>query len=386
MSAFSLSSSRSKPIAIVDIQSGSVSIAIGLLHPGKPLEIVASGRSDLSFEDRSHEAAIAALADQIDEAGKKALSAYADLQKAHGPATQVYCIINTPWARSQTIRTIAKFDTEVLVTEHMIADLAKQALDESTEIDLANLLEANVVRIELNGYVTTKPAGKHAHKVSIYALISGCEPQVHTITKDALQKFFSAPIAFRSQLRTVLSVIEAMPHFEKDFCLVDITRDATIVANIHTGLSMAHKTLDEGLLSIVKRVAGKGMPEETLALLRMVAEETCSTDACTTITEATARAEPALVKVFAEGLVELTATRFAPPRLVLLCEDALAPWLTTIFSRIDFTQFTTTTQPFEVLALNAASLESFVVSSPKVSVDQRLLLASALASLEERGD
>lgn len=385
MSGFSLTSSGSKPIAVVDIQSGCVSVAIALLHPDKPLEILGSGRSDLSFEDRSHEAAIAALADQLDEAGKKALSAAADLQKAHGPITKTFCIINTPWARSQTLRTISKFETEVPVTEAMIADLAKQALDESTEIDPANLLEANVVRIELNGYVTTEPVGKHAHKVSVYALISGCDPRVRSIVEEALQKLFSAPIAFRSQLRTVLSVMEEIPELDKDFCLVDITRDATIAANIHTGLSMAHKTVGEGLLSIVRRIAGKGMPEETLALLRMVADETCSTDACAAITESIARAEPGLVRVFADAMVELASERYLPPLLILLCEDALAPWLTELFSRIDFTQFTTTTQPFKVIALDAESLRPFVAPS-RTPVDQRLLLASALVSIEEKKD
>ncbi|MBI5004281.1 hypothetical protein HZC00_04260 [Candidatus Kaiserbacteria bacterium] len=383
MSALSLSSSKTRPVAIVDIQSGCVSIAIALLHQDKPLEILAAGRSDLSFEDRTPEAVLAALPDQINEAGKKALDTYTSLQKSHGSITNVFCIMNTPWVRSQTIRTVAKFDTEVAITEHMIADLAKQALDESTEINAANLLEANVVRIELNGYATSEPIGKQAHKVSVYALISGCEPQIRSIVQDALHRLFPAPVVFRSQFRTILSVVEAIPGLQKDFCLVDLTRDTTIIANIHTGLSMAHKTVDEGLLSIIKRIAGKRMPEETLSLMRMVTDETCSTDACTEITEATTRVEPDLVRVFADAMVELASTRYLPPLLVLLCEDALAPWLTTIFSRIDFTQFTTTTHPFEVIVLSSESLRRFVVPS-RLTINQRLLLSAAFVSIEQR--
>jgi len=384
MTAFSFSSSKSKPIAIVDIQSGSVSIAIGILHGDKPLEIVAVGRSDLSFEDRSPEATIAALADQIDEAGKKALTAYAELQKTHGPVVHTFAIINTPWAHSQTICTVSKSDTEVLVTEHMIADLAKRALNESTEIDTSNLLEANVVRIELNGYVTTEPSGKHAHKISVYSLVSSCTATVRTIVDNGLQKLFSAPITYRSQLRAIVSVIEALPGIAKDYCLIDITRDSAIIANIHVGRSMGHGAINEGLLSIVRRISGKKMPEETLALLRMVADDTCSTDACAAIIEATARTEPELVRAFAEPMVELAAVRYLPPTLILVCEDALSHWLSELFSRIDFTQFTITTRPFNVVLFNATTLDHLVATAPSIAIGQRLMLAAALVQIEER--
>lgn len=382
MSLFSFRSSAPKPIAIADIESGGVSVAIALAHREKPFEIVALGESRLSFEDRTDAATIAALPNQIDEAGTKALAAYAELQKIHGPVRQTFAIINAPWARSQTVRIISQLDAETTITEDMIAALAKQALEESTEINPRHLLEASVVRLELNGYPTVAPAGKRAHKISLYALMSDCDPEVHIRTQEGLQKIFAAPVAFRSQLRTVISVVEAMPDLPKDYTLLDVSREATTIANIHTGLSMAHRTVPEGLRSIVRRAAGKRMPEETLALLRMLADDTCDSGACAAIQSAASAAEPELVRVFADAMAELAAKRYLPPSLILLCDDALAPWLTELFSRIDFTQFTTTTQPFKVEALNAASLRSFVAS--RMPIDERLSLAAALVDIEEK--
>ncbi|MBM3261257.1 hypothetical protein FJY93_02455 [Candidatus Kaiserbacteria bacterium] len=386
MSGFSLTSSRERPIAVVDIESGVVSVAIAIPHTAQPLEIIAVGQSELPLETRSPTATIAALAEQIDEACKKALDSYHATTQSSAKIARVLIVINAPWARSQTIRSTKKFTQETPITEDMIADLAKQALDQSTEIDIPNLLEANVVHIELNGYATAEPVGKSAHTLSVYALISGCDPHIRSIVEETLQKrFASATLIFRSQLRTVLSVTEALPAAPKDFCLIDIGREASIIANIHTDLSVAHHTVSEGMLSIVRRIAGKGIPEETLSLLRMSLEGTCSSAACAAITEAMIKAEPELVRIYADAMVKLVADRYVPPVLVLLCDDLLFHWLSELFSRIDFTQFTTTTRPFSIIPLHdAASFKSFVTTPKDVHINQRLMFACALAHLEEK--
>lgn len=383
MSMFSFSSSSS-PIAIADIQNGSVSIAIGLAHQDKPFEILAVERSDLSFEDRTEEAAIAALADQIDQAGNGALRAYAEAQQTHGPVAKAFCVINTPWTHSQTIRATTQLDTEQRITDEMITTLAKQALKEASEVDVKELLEASVLRIELNGYPASEPIGKHAHSIAVYGLISDCDPRVRAIVTEALQKIFPVPLLLRSQFRTVLSVTAKLPSIAPEYCLIDITRETTSISNIHMGLSLAHTVVDEGAASILKRISDKTLPEEALALSRMIFVEDCKSPACDALRETIARVEPDIVRAFGEGMVKLVAERYLPLQTVLVCEDAFAPWLSQLFSRIDFTQFTTTTQPLEIAVLDMSSLDAFVKTPSEAAVDMRLALAASLVHIEER--
>ena len=373
-----------RPIAIAHIQSGSVSIAIALPHRDAPLEIIALERTDLSFEDRTPAATIAALGNQIEQTGKKALEAYAASKKSHGLVVRSYAIMSAPWTQSQTIRTISTFDTDTLITEDMVGALAKKALQESTEINAANLLEANVVRIELNGYPTMHPAGKKAHKLLVSSLISDCSPEIRTVVQENLQKLFAGPVIFRSQLRAMLSVTAAIPQLPEDYCLVEIARENTTIANIHTGLSMGHATAAEGTVSIIKRIAGDGLPEEAVALLQMIADDQCTSTACDAMRESMVRAEPELVRIFGEAMATLTTSRYLPPTLMLLCENNLTSWLTGLFSRIDFTQFTTTTQPFEVIVLDSSALHTFITPSPGIVIDTRFGLASALVHIEEK--
>ncbi len=384
MSALLFRQSKSKPIAIVDIQTGSVSMAIVLPQKGAQIRVLAHEKTDLSFEDRTAEATAAALAGQIDEVGKKIIASYAEIQKKYGSVTQTYVVINTPLMHSETTRIVSSFEKETLITQGMIAEMAKKAFEEGKDTTPSDVLEASIIRVELNGYVTAHPEGKHALKISVYAIVSRCDPSIRVIVQESLQKIFAVPIVFRSQLRTILSVVGATASFPSNYCVIDITRESTTIANIHTGLSVGNATINEGLLSITKRIAGNGMIEETLGLLHMVTDDTCTSSVCTTIHDAVTKAEPDLVRVFATEMVSLVSSRYLPTTLILLCDDVLTPWFTELFSRIDFTQFTTTTQPFEVRAFDMSSLGSFLEPVSGTPLPMRLALAAALVHIESQ--
>jgi len=72
-----------------------------------------------------------------------------------------------------------------------------------------------------------------------------------------------------------------------------------------------------------------------------------------------------------------------PNKLLLVAQPDVLPWLSSFFGRIDFTQFTQTTQPFVVDTLALAQLSSAVVADSAVSLDAGLALAASLAHTEE---
>ena len=125
------------------------------------------------------------------------------------------------------------------------------------------------------------------------------------------------------------------------------------------------------------------MPEDTLSKLRMIARGDCNDPTCASISEAMGKAEPELVRVFGETMGKLVTRERLPNDLILATHGDLIPWLSTFFTRIDFTQFTTTTQPFQVDALEPADFAHWALPEAGVDVDTGLSIASALVNIEE---
>jgi hypothetical protein len=111
---------------------------------------------------------------------------------------------------------------------------------------------------------------------------------------------------------------------------------------------------------MIKRVSDKGLPEEIRTQLRMLANDTCSTDACKALKDSLARAEQDFAKTFGDMLGSLAVKRRLPNRVMLSAPAELSPWLHGFFSRIDFAQFTATMQPLAVESLTPELLHDFV--------------------------
>lgn len=152
---------------------------------------------------------------------------------------------------------------------------------------------------------------------------------------------------------------------------------------VHKGTPLDHVLVPEGTQTILKRVSGNGLPEETMSLMRMIARDHCDDGACEGIKAEMARAEQELIKTFGEAMARLAAVRKLPNTLVLLAETDMSTWLSNFFSRIDFTQFTLTSQPFTVEILTPADLkESVMPAEAGKANDVSLLAAVALVNSE----
>ena len=362
-------------VAVADIGSGSAALAIASVSSGAPIRVLIAERVGLKIEERTKEATIAALGEELAQVGEKVTKAYA----AGGtvkPVQEVYCVIRPPWSHSMGARVHKELDTPKVVTEAMVTELAKQALAEVAEVDRNNLLEANIMRIELNGYPTSEPEKKTAHEISLFALVSDYDASLRAAALVALQKVFPhlTPV-FRSAIRSLLTVLQQELGIGEDLILVDIGNEATTLTTLHGGVIAQQGAIPEGVRTIIKRLAPTGMPEETLSLVRMLGRDQCSGAACDTLKEAMVKAEPELVRVFGEGMASSAEGKRLPNRLLLMAQPDLLPWLTKFFGRIDFTQFTQTTQPFVVETLGLPELSTFATADEKVALDARLALS-----------
>src|SRR3989344_795246 len=380
-----LGQAREKIVAVADIGSGNVSVVILSLRPGGPATALAASRAILPIQERTPEARIAGLGEQIVRAGEQAQKIYSTRSGGDvNPVTELYAIIRTPWSRSKTAHATTVLAKQTRVTDATIRSLAQQALASEKELDAKNFMEAGVIRIELNGYPTSEPDGKYATEVSVFAFVSDCEPLMRAQATASLQKVFPHLVpVLRSGMRELVSVLRHMPYAERDYVILDIACEGATIAAIYDGVAMEHQTLAEGTRAILQRVSDSGTPEETLSLMRMLAREDCSSPECEKIRDAMARVEPDLVRGFGGAMGTLATARRLPSTLVLSAEPDMAPWLSAFFARIDFTQFTLTTQPFTVKRLLPADFSGWVKPESGVTLDTGQALSVAFVQLEQ---
>lgn len=374
---------KEKTVAVADVGSGSVAVGIARASLDGSTNILVSERAVLPMSERSPEAAAAATMSLLEETARRALEKRGGAAPGARRADSALVVIHAPWARSKTVRAFTQFSEETRVGREMINMLAREALETESEYERGNIFEASVIRVELNGYPTPNPAGKRARHVAVSALLSECDPRVRDGATEALSRVFAIPPpAFRSDARALLSIARESSALPKESLIVNMTYDATDVMVVRKGVIVEMAFVREGTGSVLRRIAGQTLPEETLALIRLLALDRCEQDACEALRESLARAEQDLAKSFGDAFGALSSARRLPNRLVLLAHEDLSPWLARFFGRIDFAQFTVTTRPFMPMPLALENIRKLVVFGGGAVPDVPLGIAAALVNIE----
>ena len=370
-------SRHEKIVVIVDIGSASASVSVVSLQKASPARVLASHRASVAMEDRIPDHAAAALGNAIAEASQKVLALYTK----HEAPQDVFAIVRAPWTVSVSERVAQVFPTETKVTNEMIGSMAKTVLAQAHDLDTKNLLEAKVIRIELDGYATQKPSGKRARTVSISALLTTVQPSIREICERALNTAFPAhKVKFRSHTRALLMIASQTERYA-DTVMVDMASEGTGITSVKRGV-VSSVELDVGMQSILATI-GNGPPEETLAVMQMLEDEKCETDACRAVADALGRAEPELARKFGESFGQLAKSGHLQNDLLLLVHPHIAPWLSRFLARIDFSQFTSTTRPFVVHVLSSHDMLRFVQTEHGVTIDTSASVAIAHVHIEE---
>ncbi len=374
------SRAREKIVALADIGSGSAAVAILSVPKDGHVRILAAERRYLPLEERTPAAVVAAIGAHLLEVGQQVLAQHR--KKGGSQPEAVYAVIRAPWTQSKTIGAHTTFPKPTKVTGAMISKLAQEAMA-SVSVEKEAVLEAGVIRVELNGYPTSKPVGKPCSELAIAALLSACDPALRKSVTDALQQLFGArSIIMRSGVHAILSVMRNIPEAPEDFLVVDMASEGTNFVVVRDSVTTDHGTAPEGKNAILKRISADGMADNTLTLLRLIARGECHDPACEALTLAMVKAEPELVRVFGEVIAKLVSRQRLPNHLILATHEDLVPWLTKLFSRIDFAQFTETTRPFDVFALRPVDFAHWVLTEGAVRTDTGILIAAALVHIE----
>lgn len=383
MSALRFGKQRGRVVVVADLGSGSVGVAILRVASGSPAEILHAERSALPAGERAKDATTVAILGLLSEVAQRAFSAYGKKARGGHIAT-AYAVIHSPWTRSKTIRVERQFSEQLKINKASLTAIARDALQTDNEYDHGKIIEAGIIRLELNGYPTQKPVGKYAHSLAASTLLSECDPAIRDgVTQTLMRIFACRSSTLRSDTRALISIIRESSALPKESLIVNMTDEATNTIVVRKGIVAETALVPEGSSSIVRKIAGERMPEETLALIRLVGLDRCEVDACEAIRAAIAKTEPELVKTFGDMFSRLSVSRRLPSRMILLSHKDLLSWLVQFFGRIDFAPFTVTTRPFSPEPLSIEALKELVAFETDNFPDISLGISAALVNMEE---
>lgn len=338
-------------VLVADVDDASVGVA--LMELGERARIVRSERTFLPIEKRSPDHSASAVAQLLSDTLDKIVKAHTADPKA--PAIEAsYAVVRSPWIRFRTAQAEEVYQSPIVITAPIIAELTKKALQQPSEIDVTNRLESGVMHVYLNGYPSGSPAGKHVTRAAVTAYESSISADAKRMISDALLKALPGrePV-LRSSTCALLGVAaEYMPETQRSV-LIDVGSTTTQCAVVLRESVTQTSTLSEGFSTILGKIGGGAFPEETLTQLRMLGTDTCATDTCKSLKDALARLEPELAKTFGEVFAKLSADRRLPNTVLLSAPAELSSWMAGFFARIDFAQFTATMQPFSVDLMTA---------------------------------
>lgn len=378
------SSHAKKDIAVVDVGSGSVGVA--LMEPaGGSFNVRSASRTPFGLERPDDGQLISAVMAGIRGAGKGALDALSRSGAAR-PIGEVYVILRSPWCDSSTERAEQEFTTDTKLTGGAIAALAQKALQQAAPSGPGRtLLEATVLRVELNGYPTAKPEGKLAKLVALYVLASWCKAELRSGIERELGTLFPGAVThWRSGARALARVVGDLGVRAEDYVIVDVEGEGTDFCVIRSGMLREHAVSPLGSRAMLEKISPHGLPQDTLLAIKHVVAETCDDAACKTVAESLGREEPRFVSVFAEAIAKGLPQEKLPNAVVLVAQSELTPWLTRFFERIDFAQFTSTMQPFTAAGLTEKDLEQCIGNEQPLLRDLGLEIAVALVTIEKK--
>jgi hypothetical protein len=270
------------------------------------------------------------------------------------PIEAAYVVVHAPLSTSRTLVSEARFERPTRIQDSTIAHIARETL--STEhVDRERLMEASVLRIELNGFLTSEPAGKWANRIRLVSLLSECDPAMKSAIEHELHSVFPAvALLWRSGVRALAAFARGGGELGGDYFAIDMGSESAQLISSRAGEVSTH-AIPVGSTTILSKVAGGKPAPDALSALRMLASGAASNERIETLQKDMAAAEPDIVKALADGIGQVAAARRVSNTLVLLTRRDLESWLAQLLSRIDYSQFTLTTLPFEIRTPHARS-------------------------------
>jgi cell division ATPase FtsA len=270
MSLFSIKKSTERIGAVIDIGSGSVLVAIVISHTGKKKPtVVWSHREQAPLRtidsiDQSAKSVMTSLINALlrfDSEGRRALHDYNNRTNID----EVQCCISAPWAYTVTKTISYNQDQPFQITKVLIESLIESA-EKSTQTELAEneaatelglqVITRSTLDTQANGYRIANPLGDMATELAIAQVSVVTQQYLIDHLKDLRHKIFSdKPLHQLSYMLSLYSVVDELFKETNDYCLIDITYEATEIGIVRDGILSYSTHIPFGSFSLAREIA-----------------------------------------------------------------------------------------------------------------------------------
>ncbi len=270
MSLFSLAKSSERAGVVIDIGSGSVLVAIVISNPTKKKPtIVWSHREQAPLRnidsiEQSAKSVMTSLINALlkfDGEGRRALQNY----NKRTNIDEVQCCICAPWAYTVTKTINYTQDNPFEITKALIESLIESA-EKSTQAELTENEAASELGLTIitrstldtlaNGYRITNPVESEASELSISQVSVVTQKYLIDHLQDLRHKIFSdKPLHKLSYMLALYSVTDELFGDASDFCLVDVTYEATEIGIVRDGILTYTTHIPFGSFSLAREIS-----------------------------------------------------------------------------------------------------------------------------------
>jgi cell division ATPase FtsA len=369
-----------KLVAVFDVGSGSVGAAIVEIRGKRPVIIHTSLRGSLKHEDRNQDQIASDILQKVGEVGEKLLNMHANSDIQNKSINKALVVMHAPWIRSHARTLKAPLREEAEIIGDMIVQLSEKALSVESPLSEDNIFEKSIVRVELNGYSTSSPIGKRAGHIGVVTLESEMFSGMRQNLKDAILRIFpGVELIFRSSTLVDSTIMRRRSPRSAYFTIADVTSEATAITVVRDGVVSDQRIVPIGYRTIVREISKErnSTEEDVQSRIRMLMQNACSTDECRALESLLDSVSSDSTIKFGEVLGEIAKKSRLPNTLVVRSHPDLSKWFIGFFARLDFAQFTETTQPFLVGAITSGATAEYIVFKPGNNPDAGIATSCA---------
>ncbi|NBD74375.1 hypothetical protein GVX82_05040 [Patescibacteria group bacterium] len=285
----------------------------------------------------------------------------------------VECVLAAPWFVAQTRKVSMRREESFPVHERVIhellqeevaafrADCVAEGSPYLIDAQQASVMDAEVIRTELNGYATAHPEGKEATTLTLTAYVSLIDRNILQQVRDVLGKSLNAdePVC-RSATLASFRGIEGLLMPTRDYTILEVHGEVTDVSLITDGILLESSSFPLGTSNLVRHVATTldRRQEDVAARLTLTREGKAERDSeeAKLIEKAAFDAIGEWVDGLYRALKRLSEGRPVPQTTYLLVDPDWEALYSTALKEQAFELFTFSDRPFSVVGVDAQLL------------------------------
>jgi len=373
-------------VLLLDIGSASVGGALVTLNKEGKANILKTARKPMILQEKLNfqrftNSMLTSLDEMLEELEKN----------APAKPKKAICILASPWYVSQTRTVSVQEKNPVAITEKYLQGIVKKDLDkfektykrESTdknkvEKQFFEVLEAETVRVRLNGYEVQNPRGVEAKKIEAVVFASlGHKGVIDSIESHIRKTFNVRNLSFHSFALAGMSTIRDMFPVQEDFLFMDITGEVTDIVFVKDNIPMKTVSFPAGKNFLIRRIASglSTVPAEAVSLFELYRQNQVQDSVRAKLENILATAERDWIASLIKSLQGLSEVAL-PRNLYFTSDTEISAWITETLSKAGFEGLNMSDITFDVQFLGDELIEPFVEFKGGVRRDSFLAIES----------